>query len=131
MPFLLQSFVDLVRISLINGQMHQNELEQARKMEDLNKQKIMFFQSISHELRSRNFFIFRLFILDCEFNPNSLSHIFVAPLTLMLSPLEDVIAVCAPDSPIINNLYMIQRNSRRLLKLVDTLLQVKYMFIIY
>ncbi|CAG8447500.1 9832_t:CDS:2 [Acaulospora colombiana] len=45
------------------------------------------------------------------------------PLTLMLSPLEESIEVCPPELSILQKLQMINRNARRLLKLVDTLLQ--------
>lgn len=42
----------------------------------------------------------------------------------MLSPLEDAIACCTDNSPVLLHLQMIKRNARRLLKLVNTLLQV-------
>ncbi|CAG8524356.1 3017_t:CDS:10, partial [Acaulospora colombiana] len=41
----------------------------------------------------------------------------------MLSPLEESINACPPESPILSNLQMINRNAHRLLKLVNTLLQ--------
>ncbi|KAG9288146.1 hypothetical protein G9A89_000941 [Geosiphon pyriformis] len=92
-----QLVVGHVSSSLTNGRSREEERKQAETLADLNRQKIMFFQNISHELRT--------------------------PLTLMLAPLEDAISSCAPDSPILYNLKMIQRNARRLLKLVNTLLQ--------
>jgi hypothetical protein len=47
----------------------------------------------------------------------------------MLSPLDEVISECSNDSPMHPHLNMIQRNTRRLLKLVNTLLQVKLFFL--
>ncbi|CAG8447486.1 9831_t:CDS:10 [Acaulospora colombiana] len=82
---------------LTHGKSREENRKQAEILADLNRQKIMFFQNISHELRT--------------------------PLTLMLSPLEESINACPPESPIRFNLQMINRNSRRLLKLVNTLLQ--------
>jgi hypothetical protein len=46
----------------------------------------------------------------------------------MLSPLDDAISDCPDDSPVLLYLQMIKRNARRLLKLVNTLLQVKFFF---
>ncbi|KAG9302548.1 hypothetical protein G9A89_007252 [Geosiphon pyriformis] len=83
--------------SLKNGLSREEERKKAKILADLNLQKIRFFQNISHELKT--------------------------PLTLMLAPLEDAIATCEPDSSILFNLEMIQRNARRLLKLVNTLLE--------
>ncbi|KAG9307824.1 hypothetical protein G9A89_023389 [Geosiphon pyriformis] len=92
-----QLVIGHVSSSLTNGRSREEERKQAELLADLNRQKIMFFQNISHELRT--------------------------PLTLMLAPLEDTIATCGRESPFLGNLEMIQRNTRRLLKLVNTLLQ--------
>ncbi|GBB92369.1 hypothetical protein RclHR1_00200002 [Rhizophagus clarus] len=86
-----------VSSSLTQGRSREGERKHAKMLADLNRQKIMFFQNISHELRT--------------------------PLTLMLSPLDDAILSCPDDSPILLQLKMIKRNARRLLKLVNTLLQ--------
>ncbi|CAG8509044.1 666_t:CDS:10, partial [Acaulospora colombiana] len=75
----------------------EEDRKRAEILADLNRQKIMFFQNISHELRT--------------------------PLTLMLSPLEESISVCPLELPILYNLQMVNRNARRLLKLVNTLFQ--------
>ncbi|CAB4429500.1 unnamed protein product [Rhizophagus irregularis] len=93
----LQLIVGQVCISLTHGKSREEERKQAEILADLNRQKIMFFQNISHELRT--------------------------PITLMLSPLDEVISECSNDSPMHPHLNMIQRNTRRLLKLVNTLLQ--------
>ncbi|CAG8484927.1 10821_t:CDS:10 [Funneliformis caledonium] len=82
---------------LSNGRSREEERKQAEILADLNRQKIMFFQNISHELRT--------------------------PLTLMLSPLEDTISNISDPARCLTHLHMIRRNARRLLKLVNTLLQ--------
>ncbi|KAG0228517.1 hypothetical protein BGW42_002108 [Actinomortierella wolfii] len=79
------------------GRVRENERMNAEALYELNQAKISFFQNVSHELRT--------------------------PLTLMLAPLEDVIAQTPSNSALRPNLEMIQRNTRRLLKLVNTLLQ--------
>ncbi|RIA84037.1 hypothetical protein C1645_832863 [Glomus cerebriforme] len=93
----LQLVVGQVCVSLTHGKSREEERKQAEILADLNRQKIMFFQNISHELRT--------------------------PITLMLSPLDEVISECAPNTIMHSHLSMIQRNTRRLLKLVNTLLQ--------
>ncbi|RHZ80261.1 hypothetical protein Glove_138g49 [Diversispora epigaea] len=93
----LQLAVSHVSSSLTHGRSREEERKQTEILADLNRQKIMFFQNISHEFRT--------------------------PLTLMLSPLEESIKQCPPDCPILSNLQLINRNSNRLLKLVNTLLQ--------
>ncbi|KAG0255392.1 hypothetical protein BG011_005164 [Mortierella polycephala] len=84
--------------SLIHfGCSREEERKNTEALFELNKTKILFFQNISHELRT--------------------------PLTLMLSPLEDVLRQTPENAPIRSGLEMVRRNSRRLLKLVNTLLQ--------
>ncbi|RIB09084.1 histidine kinase-like ATPase [Gigaspora rosea] len=46
------------------------------------------------------------------------------PLTLMISPIEDIINAFPQEAPIMSHLQIIRRNARRLLKLINTLLQV-------
>ncbi|KAG0324352.1 hypothetical protein BG000_002240, partial [Podila horticola] len=79
------------------GQSREEERKSTEALFELNKAKISFFQNVSHELRT--------------------------PLTLMLAPLDDVISQTPEKSPMRPNLEMVRRNSRRLLKLVNTLLQ--------
>ncbi|RIB17953.1 hypothetical protein C2G38_2185983 [Gigaspora rosea] len=67
------------------------------QMCELDEQYMEFLQGISHELKT--------------------------PLTLMHSPLEDVISVRPREAPIMSHLQTIRRNSRRLLKLINVLLQ--------
>ncbi|KAF9919051.1 hypothetical protein BX616_002399 [Lobosporangium transversale] len=75
----------------------EEERKSAQALFELNKAKISFFQNISHELRT--------------------------PLTLMLGPLDDALGQTAENTSIRQNLEMVRRNSRRLLKLVNMLLQ--------
>ncbi|KAG0019164.1 hypothetical protein BGZ81_009896 [Podila clonocystis] len=79
------------------GRSREEERKSTEALFELNKAKISFFENISHELRT--------------------------PLTLMLAPLEDVLNQTPEKAPTRANLEMIQRNTRRLLKLVNTLLQ--------
>ena len=65
---------------------------QAEKLRELDKQKTMFFQNISHELRT--------------------------PLTLILNPLESA----SESHPEISEIGVATKNSRRLLRLVNQLL---------
>ncbi|CAJ0906946.1 11923_t:CDS:10 [Entrophospora sp. SA101] len=78
--------------AMTHGRSREEEREQAAILEDLNRQKIMFFQNVSHELRT--------------------------PLTLMLSPLDEAVTIytSAKYDTLLTHLNMAQRNSRRLLK---------------
>ncbi|KAF9549215.1 hypothetical protein EC957_004515 [Mortierella hygrophila] len=79
------------------GRSREEERKSTEALFELNKAKISFFQNISHELRT--------------------------PLTLMLAPLEDVLNQTPEHASTRPSLEMVRRNSRRLLKLVNTLLQ--------
>ncbi|KAF9905304.1 hypothetical protein EC991_001852 [Linnemannia zychae] len=79
------------------GRSREEERKSTEALFELNKAKISFFQNISHELRT--------------------------PLTLMLAPLDDVLNQTPAGAPTRSSLEMVRRNSRRLLKLVNTLLQ--------
>ncbi|KAG0314382.1 hypothetical protein BGZ99_008166 [Dissophora globulifera] len=79
------------------GRSREEERQSTEALFELNKAKISFFQNVSHELRT--------------------------PLTLMLAPLDDVLNQTPENAPTRPNLEMVRRNSRRLLKLVNTLLQ--------
>jgi len=48
----------------------------------------------------------------------------LGPLTLMLSPLDDAAELCSKNSPIFGHLKIIRNSNRRLLNLVNNLLQV-------
>ncbi|CAG8454901.1 1738_t:CDS:10, partial [Scutellospora calospora] len=97
----LQLVTEQVNTYLLNGIKLDEEKKRSKMLADLNYQKVMFFQGVSHELKT--------------------------PLTLMLSPLDDVINVCSQNAPIMPYLQTIRRNSHRLLKLINALLQFSNM----
>jgi PAS domain S-box-containing protein len=97
-----KGFIDLVSAqiaaSIANTQAYEEERKRAEALAELDRAKTVFFSNVSHEFRT--------------------------PLTLMLSPLEDALAV-ADDTPFATqrqSLEMVHRNGLRLLKLVNTLL---------
>lgn len=97
-----QGFFELVAnniaTAITNARAYEEERERAITLAELDRAKTIFFSNVSHELRT--------------------------PLTLMLSPLEEMLAV-GDDEKIATYrqpLEMVQRNSLRLLKLVNTLL---------
>ncbi|KAF0421112.1 protein-histidine kinase [Gigaspora margarita] len=93
----LQLVTNQINIFLHQGISIDEEMERTKILADLNYQKIVFSQGISHELKT--------------------------PLTLMISPLDDVINACSQKSSIMTHLQIIRRNARRLLKLINALLQ--------
>ena len=94
-------FADLVAgqidSSLANATAYETERERAESLAELDRAKTAFFGNVSHEFRT--------------------------PLTLVLGPLDDLLA--DPDSvspPVREHLVLARRNGTRLLKLVNTLL---------
>ncbi|KAG0209062.1 hypothetical protein BGX28_000162 [Mortierella sp. GBA30] len=79
------------------GKNREDERKSNETLFELNKAKISFFQNISHELRT--------------------------PLTLMMAPLDDALSQTPENAVFRPSLEMARRNTRRLLKLVNTLLQ--------
>jgi len=78
----------------------ENEREEARRMHQLDLMKIKFFTNVSHEFRT--------------------------PLSLILSPIDDLIKTTdKPEQQ--NHLVMIKRNGKRLLNLVNQLLDFRKM----
>ena len=78
----------------------ENEREEARRMHQLDLMKIKFFTNVSHEFRT--------------------------PLSLILSPIDDLIkATDKPEQQ--QHLVMIKRNGKRLLNLVNQLLDFRKM----
>ncbi len=71
---------------------------QARRLSEMDALKTRFFVNISHEFRT--------------------------PLTLILGPLDDLIAQAAAEKNGTRQLTMIRRNGERLMKLIDELLDV-------
>src|SRR4029077_19118796 len=97
-----RGFFELVRTqiasALANAQAYEEERERAEALAELDRAKTVFFSNVSHEFRT--------------------------PLTLMLAPLEDMLrkdgTVLSPDSR--GQLQVVHRNSLRLLRLVNTML---------
>lgn len=74
------------------------EREEAKRIMEMDRMKTQFFTNVSHEFRT--------------------------PITLILSPLEKIIQDSS-DGPIKGNLELINRNARRLLNLVNQLLDFR------
>jgi signal transduction histidine kinase len=91
------SFLDLmatqVAAAVANARSYEEERKRAEALAELDRAKTTFFSNVSHELRT--------------------------PLTLMLAPVEDEMREHPETRP---RLELVHRNSLRLLKLVNTLL---------
>ena len=97
---LYRSFYELVAsqiaTAIANASAHEAEHKRAEALAEIDRAKTAFFSNVSHEFRT--------------------------PLTLMLGPLEDALASSALPSGERDRLTVAHRNSLRLLKLVNTLL---------
>ncbi|MHB8624127.1 MAG: ATP-binding protein [Sulfuricaulis sp.] len=99
---LYQNFLELltaqIATAIAKARAYEEEKNRAQALAEIDHAKTAFFTNISHEFRT--------------------------PLTLMLGPLEDLLSgsteVLSPDAA--NILGLVQRNSVRLLKLVNSLL---------
>ncbi len=95
-----RSFVSLVAghigSAIASARAYEIETKRAEALAELDRAKTVFFSNISHEFRT--------------------------PLTLMLGPLEDVLELDNLPSAARGQLEVAHRNSLRLLKLVNTLL---------
>jgi signal transduction histidine kinase/DNA-binding response OmpR family regulator len=76
---------------------HEQERRRREELAELDRAKTIFFSNVSHEFRT--------------------------PLTLILGPLADLLGDASTPPAIREQLELTQRNSRRLLKLVNTLLE--------
>ncbi|MBN9684190.1 MULTISPECIES: hybrid sensor histidine kinase/response regulator [unclassified Corallococcus] len=85
-----------VAASLRNARAYEEERQRAEALAELDRAKTAFFHNISHEFRT--------------------------PLTLMLGPLEDVLAQVPVTEGARKDLELVHRNAGRLLRLVNTLL---------
>ena len=86
-----------IAASIANARAYQQEKKRAEALAELDRAKTLFFSNVSHEFRT--------------------------PLTLMLAPLEDMLSESDELSPRHHErLDIAHRNSLRLLKLVNTLL---------
>jgi PAS domain S-box-containing protein len=95
-----RDFFELVRnqiaTAIANARAYEEERKRAEALAELDRAKTQFFSNVSHEFRT--------------------------PLTLMLGPIEDLLHKSKPGSTDHNQLEVAHRNSIRLLKLVNTLL---------
>ena len=93
----IELMVAQIAASIANAQAYEEEKHRAEALAELDRAKTIFFSNISHEFRT--------------------------PLTLMLSPLEDLLGnQSAITAEVRQSLVLMQRNGQRLLKLVNTLL---------
>ncbi|MCP3137395.1 ATP-binding protein [Pyxidicoccus xibeiensis] len=95
-----RSFFELlagqVSVALRNARAHEEERQRAEALAELDRAKTAFFSNVSHEFRT--------------------------PLTLMLGPLEELLASRRLGEAERRELELVHRNSVRLLRLVNTLL---------
>jgi signal transduction histidine kinase len=95
-----QSFLDLVAhelaTAIASAHAYEQEKQRAEALAELDRAKTAFFSNVSHEFRT--------------------------PLTLILGPVEDMLADRTTRSGDRARLDLVHRNSVRLLKLVNTLL---------
>jgi signal transduction histidine kinase len=85
-----------IAIAIANARAYEEERKRNEALAEIDRAKTTFFTNISHEFRT--------------------------PLTLMLGPLEDMLAGDDLPVPLRERLDLAHRNSLRLLKLVNTLL---------
>ncbi|MDC0712977.1 ATP-binding protein [Stigmatella sp. ncwal1] len=85
-----------VSVALGNARAYDEERKRAEQLAELDRAKTAFFSNVSHEFRT--------------------------PLTLMLGPLEDVLASGTLPEAAARELDVVHRNATRLLRLVNTLL---------
>jgi signal transduction histidine kinase/serine phosphatase RsbU (regulator of sigma subunit)/DNA-binding response OmpR family regulator len=87
---------DQVSATMANATAYQGERRRAESLAELDQAKTTFLANVSHEFRT--------------------------PLTLMLGPVDDAIASLSSDDALADRLGIVQRNGRRLLRLVNALL---------
>lgn len=75
---------------------YEQQRERADALAELDRAKTAFLTNVSHEFRT--------------------------PLTLLLGPLDDALSEAGPDSALADRLQIARRNARRLLRMVDSLL---------
>jgi PAS domain S-box-containing protein len=92
----VQRVVEQIAIGLASARAYEQERQRAEALAELDRAKTTFFSNVSHEFRT--------------------------PLTLMLGPLEEVLAHERLEPEGHKQLVTVRRNGIRLLKLVNTLL---------
>jgi PAS domain S-box-containing protein len=89
--------VSTLTAAMVNARAYEHERIRAEKLAELDRAKTVFFSNVSHEFRT--------------------------PLTLMLGPLEEILSSPGEEfSAKRESLELVHRNSLRLLRLVNTLL---------
>ena len=96
-----RGFLDLaaatLTAALLNARAYEQERQRAEKLAELDRAKTIFFSNVSHEFRT--------------------------PLTLMLGPLEEILSHPGEEfTARRDSIELVHRNSLRLLRLVNTLL---------
>jgi PAS domain S-box-containing protein len=92
----LKLIANQISTSIANAEAYEQERQRAESLAELDRAKTTFFSNVSHEFRT--------------------------PLTLMLGPLEDMLAAPAMNAEHLREMEIVYRNGLRLLKLVNTLL---------
>jgi PAS domain S-box-containing protein len=92
----LRLIANQISTSMANAEAYEQERRRAESLAELDRSKTIFFSNVSHEFRT--------------------------PLTLMLGPLEDLLAAGSADPQLLRQIEIVHRNGLRLLKLVNTLL---------
>ncbi|MGH8982034.1 MAG: ATP-binding response regulator, partial [Acidimicrobiales bacterium] len=87
---------DQIVAGIANAGAYEAERARAESLAELDRAKTLFLTNVSHELRT--------------------------PLTLMLGPAEDALALVGDDPELRKQLEVVARNGRRLLRLVNSLL---------
>jgi PAS domain S-box-containing protein len=85
-----------IAAAIANAQAYQEEKRRAEVLAELDRAKTTFFSNVSHEFRT--------------------------PLTLMLGPIEELLAASEPTDATRPQLELVHRNGMRLLRLVNSLL---------
>lgn len=88
--------IETIRRSYVRYHKLQNDLKVEKRVNDI---KLQFFTNISHEIRT--------------------------PLTLILGPIQDIIDEKNIPSAILNRLLLVEKNARRMLRLVNQLLDFR------
>jgi PAS domain S-box-containing protein len=86
-----------VSAAVANARAYERERQRAEELAELDRAKTLFFSNVSHEFRT--------------------------PLTLMLGPLADLLGSAELPPAVHERLALVERNARRLSKLVNTLLE--------